>query len=59
MKPKLTVVKKEPDTKEYLVIADRNSKILLSTTEWSEAVKCANLCRRASGEVTIFKSTKG
>lgn len=44
---------------EYLVVSDRDSKILMSTTDWYEAVKLANLIRRGGGEVTIFKSTKG
>lgn len=44
---------------EYLVVADRDSKVLLSTTDWSEAVRVASLCRSSGGEMTIFKSTKG
>ncbi len=44
---------------EYIVVADRTSEILLPTSDWYEAVKFANLCRRSGGEVTIFKATKG
>ncbi len=44
---------------EYIVVADKTSKVLLSTTNYYEAVKYANLIRRGGGEVTIFKSTKG
>ena len=43
---------------EYLVVTDKDSKILLSTLDYYEAVKMANLMRRAGGEVTIFKSTR-
>lgn len=44
---------------EYIVVADRTSKVLFSTHSWNEAVKFANQCRASGGEVTIFKSTKG
>jgi hypothetical protein len=44
---------------EYIVVSDRNSKVLLSTTDWYEAVKFANKVRTAGGGVTIFRSTKG
>lgn len=44
--------------KEYLVVTNKDSKILLSTTDYYAAVKCANLIRRGGGEVTIFKSLK-
>jgi hypothetical protein len=43
---------------EYLVVSDRDSKILKSTTDYYEAVRLANLIRRGGGEVTIFKATK-
>lgn len=45
--------------REYLLVSDKNSKVLLSTSNWSEAVKTANMIRRADGVVTIFKATKG
>jgi hypothetical protein len=44
--------------KEYIVVSDTNSKILLSTTNWYEAVKLANKIRHAGGQVTIFKATR-
>jgi hypothetical protein len=44
---------------EYIVVADKTSVVLKSTTDWYEAVRYANLIRRGGGEVTIFKSTKG
>jgi hypothetical protein len=44
---------------EYLVVSDKNSKILLSTTDWYEAVRLAAKIRHAGGGCTIFKSTKG
>lgn len=48
----------DPPAVEYLVVTDRDSKIVLSTLDYYEAVKLANVCRRTGGEVTIFKSTK-
>jgi hypothetical protein len=50
---------KPANQSEYVVISDTNSKVLLSTNNWYEAVKLANLIRRGGGQVTIFKSTKG
>ena len=43
---------------EYLVVSDKNSKVILSTTVYKEAVRLANLVRAAGGEVTVFKSLK-
>lgn len=54
----LEPVRQKPPV-EYIVVADKTSKVLLSTPRWSDAVKTANLMRRAGGEVTIFKSTNG
>ena len=48
-----------PSEVEYIVVADKTSKVLLSTNNWNEAKRYANLIRRGGGEVTIFKSTKG
>lgn len=49
-----------PNDIEYIVVvADKTSKVLLSTTDWNQAVRYANRMRRAGGEVTIFKATKG
>lgn len=44
---------------EYLLVSDRDSKVLKSSENWYEIVKLANLIRRGGGEVTVFKSTKG
>ena len=44
---------------EYLIVANKTSKVLKSTTDWNEAVRYANMIRRGGGEVTIFKATKG
>ena len=44
---------------EYIVVSDRDSKVLKSTTDWCEAVRLAILIRRGGGSVTISKSTKG
>ena len=43
----------------YIVVTDRDSKVVLCTDVWSEAVKFVNQVRRCGGEVTIFKQTKG
>ena len=44
---------------EYLLVSDKDSKVLKSSLDWYEVVKLANLIRRGGGEVTIFKSTNG
>jgi len=43
---------------EYLLVTDRDSKILKSSENRFELVKLANTIRKAGGEVTIFKATK-
>ncbi len=52
-------LKKPKTPTEYLLVTDRDSKVLKSSTDWYEVVKLANLIRRGGGEVTIFKSTNG
>lgn len=44
---------------EYIVVADKTSKVLLSTADWLEAKRYATMIRRGGGECTVFKSTKG
>lgn len=41
---------------EYIVVSDKNSVVLLSTTNRYEASKFANKVRKAGGEVTVFRS---
>ena len=41
---------------EYLLVSDRDSKVLKSSTDYNEILKLANLIRKADGEVTIFRS---
>lgn len=43
---------------EYLVVSDKNSKILKSDTDRYAVIRLANVIRRGGGEVTVFKSTK-
>lgn len=43
---------------EYLLVADQDSKVLLSTTDRKEALRLLDLIRRAGGEATLFKATK-
>lgn len=44
---------------EYLLVSDKDSKVLKSSTDYQEIKNLATLVRRAGGEVTIFKSIKG
>ncbi len=41
---------------EYLLVSDKDSKVLKSSTDYNEILKLANLIQRAGGEVTLFKS---
>lgn len=51
--------KKKPQLPtEYVLISDRDSRVLKSSLDRVEVVRLANLMRRAGGEVTVFKSTK-
>lgn len=50
---------KREEPKEYIVVADKTSKVLLSTLSYHEAVRHANMIRKGDGQVTIFKATKG
>jgi hypothetical protein len=45
--------------REYIVVADRTSRVLLSVESYVTAVRYAGVIRRGGGEVTIFRSTKG
>lgn len=45
---------KKPE-REYLVVSDTNSKVLLSTTNYYEARKLLNLLARAGGQASLFK----
>ena len=42
--------------REYIVVSDKNSKVLLSTTNYYEAKKLLNKIRSAGGEATLFRS---
>jgi len=46
------------DEREYILVSDKNSKVLKSSTDYQEIKKLANLIRSAGGEVTIFKEVK-
>ncbi len=43
---------------EYILVSDKNSKVLLSTTNFQEVRKLASLIRSANGECTIFRALK-
>lgn len=47
-----------PSPTEYLLVADRSSKLLQSSTDRFEIIRLANVIRRGGGEVTVFKSTR-
>lgn len=44
--------------REYLVVSDVNSKVVLSSADYNEAVRLANRIRACGGQVTIFKALK-
>ena len=50
---------KKEYTKEYIVVADVTSKIIVSVPSYVEAKQLASNIRKAGGQVTIFVSTKG
>jgi hypothetical protein len=43
---------------EYLVISDKNSKVLLSTHDYIEAKSLAAKIAQAGGSSTVFKSIR-
>jgi len=44
---------------EYLLVSDKDSQVLKSSHDYQEVKTLATLIRKAGGEVTVFKSTKG
>jgi hypothetical protein len=44
--------------REYIVVSDKNSKVLLSTTDYQEARKLVNRIASAGGSATLFRSMK-
>ncbi len=43
---------------EYIIVSDTNSKIILSTNDYKNAVGTMSMIRRAGGQVTLFKSLR-
>ncbi len=43
---------------EYILVADKNSIVLKSSTDYREIVSLAAFVRKAGGEVTIFRALK-
>jgi ABC-type nitrate/sulfonate/bicarbonate transport system ATPase subunit len=43
---------------EYLVISDKNSKVLLSTHDYIEAKALSSKIAQAGGSSTVFKSIR-
>lgn len=43
---------------EYIVVSDKNGKVLFSSQSWGACRMFATKIRAAGGQVTIFKSTK-
>lgn len=62
MRPPITASKSADLSKllprEYLLVTDKDSKILKSSLDYLELLRLANTIRRSGGEVTIFKSMK-
>lgn len=52
-------VEKKPDPfVEWIAVSDKNSEVLMSSTDRFQVVKFVNKVRKAGGEVTVFRSTK-
>lgn len=47
---------REAAAKEYLLVTDKTSEVLMTSPDRHEVQKLANKIRRAGGEVTIFKA---
>lgn len=43
---------------EYIIVTDRTSLVIFSSTDWPTVREKAAFVRKAGGEVTIFKATK-
>ena len=43
---------------EYILVADRTSKVVYSSTSLAQIKSYALFVRKGGGEVTVFKSTK-
>lgn len=43
---------------EYILVSDRDSKVLKSSTDYYEIKRLYNLIVKAGGEVTLFKAIK-
>jgi hypothetical protein len=52
------LTEQDPGT-QYIVVSDRNDKVLMAGDGYHDCVRFANKVREAGGEVTIFRSTKG
>lgn len=42
---------------EYILVSDKDSKVLKSSPDRFLIIRLANMIRKAGGQVTIFKST--
>jgi hypothetical protein len=47
----------ETKEREYLLVTDKSSEVIISDADYNKVLKMANIIRKAGGEVTIFKST--
>jgi ABC-type nitrate/sulfonate/bicarbonate transport system ATPase subunit len=56
--PATAAVTKKLFSVEYLVISDKNSKVLLSTHDYIEAKSLSSKIVQAGGSSTVFKSIK-
>lgn len=54
------MTEKSKDMPSYIVVSDRNDKVLLkANSSWAKSVIFANKVRAAGGECSIWRKTKG
>lgn len=46
------------ELREWIVVTNRDSKVIFSTSEYQQAKNFANLMRQAGAEVSVFKRSK-
>ena len=46
------------EIREYIIVTDKTSAVIMSTHDLDEASRFAGLVRKADGQCTVFKATK-
>lgn len=54
-----TPTEKPKNENDYILVGDKNSRVLAAETDYVAIKKLASLIRKGGGEVTIFKAIKG